>query len=93
MATSNLRREREALSWSQVELARRAGLSALTIGRVESGRSCSLASRRRILLALGIDPADQARIFGVPLWSETILGSELLAAHPGGARVREVGRS
>ena len=52
---------------SKAELARRAGLSALTIDRVESGRPCRLDTKRRILSALGLDVADHPSIFGSSL--------------------------
>jgi len=52
---------------SKAELARRAGLSALTIDRVESGRPCRLDTKRRILAALGLDVADHPSIFGSSL--------------------------
>lgn len=48
---------------SKAELARKAGLSTLTIDRVESGRPCRLDTKRKILLALGLKVADKQRIF------------------------------
>ena len=56
---------------SKAELARRAGLSALTIDRVESGRPCRLDTKRRILAALGLDVADHPSIFGSSLTSSS----------------------
>ena len=49
---------------SKAELARNAGLSTLTIDRVESGRPCRLDSKRKILNALQLRVDDQERIFG-----------------------------
>ena len=49
---------------SKAELARRAGLSTLTIDRIESGRACRLDTKRRILLALGMRVADRDKVFG-----------------------------
>jgi hypothetical protein len=49
---------------SKAELARKAGLSTLTIDRVESGRPCRLDTKRKILLALGLRVADKDRVFG-----------------------------
>jgi DNA-binding XRE family transcriptional regulator len=49
---------------SKAELARKAGLSTLTIDRVESGRPCRLDSKRKILTALQLRVVDQDRIFG-----------------------------
>lgn len=49
---------------SKAELARRAGLSALTIDRVEAGRPCRLDTKRRILSALGLEVGDHPSVFG-----------------------------
>ena len=49
---------------SKAELARRAGLSTLTIDRIESGRPCRLDTKRRILMALGLRVADRDKVFG-----------------------------
>ena len=50
---------------SKAELARKAGLSTLTIDRVEAGRPCRLDTKRKILLALGLKVTDKDRVFGV----------------------------
>jgi len=49
---------------SKAELARKAGLSTLTIDRVEAGRPCRLDTKRKILLALGLKVSDKDRVFG-----------------------------
>ena len=49
---------------SKAELARKAGLSTLTIDRVEAGRPCRLDTKRKILLALGLKVSDKDRLFG-----------------------------
>ncbi len=49
---------------SKAELARKAGLSTLTIDRVESGRPCRLDTKRKILLALGKKISDKDEVFG-----------------------------
>ena len=51
---------------SKAELARKAGLSTLTIDRVEAGRPCRLDTKRKILLALGLKVSDKDRIFSRP---------------------------
>jgi DNA-binding XRE family transcriptional regulator len=61
--TNNVQRFREALLMSKAELARRAGLSTLTIDRIEAGRPCRLDTKRRILLALGMRVADRDKVF------------------------------
>jgi len=62
---NNVQRHREALMMSKAELARKAGLSTLTIDRVEAGRPCRLDTKRKILLALGKRISDKDEIFGV----------------------------
>jgi DNA-binding XRE family transcriptional regulator len=63
--TSNqVQRFRENLMMSKAELARKAGLSTLTIDRVEAGRPCRLDTKRKILLALGLKVSDKDRVFG-----------------------------
>ena len=49
---------------SKAELARKAGVAALTIDRVESGRPCRLDTQRKILLALGKTVSDKKEVFG-----------------------------
>lgn len=51
---------------SKAELARKAGLSTLTIDRVEAGRPCRLDTKRKILLALGLKVTDKDQVFGAP---------------------------
>jgi DNA-binding XRE family transcriptional regulator len=63
--TSNsVRRLREERMMSKAELARRAGLSTLTIDRLERGMSCRMDTKRKILEALGLGPQDRTRVFG-----------------------------
>jgi DNA-binding phage protein len=52
---------------SKAELARKAGLSTLTIDRVEAGRPCRLDTKRKILLALGLRISDKDQVFGAGL--------------------------
>lgn len=51
--SNNVKDLREEVLMSKAELARRAGVSPLTIDRVESGLSCRLDTKRKIILALG----------------------------------------
>jgi predicted transcriptional regulator len=62
--SNNVQRFREALMMSKAELARKAGLSTLTIDRVEAGRPCRLDTKRKVLLALGLRITDKDRVFG-----------------------------
>ncbi len=64
MPQNNVQRHREALMMSKAELARKAGLSTLTIDRVEAGRPCRLDTKRKILLALGKKVSDRDEVFG-----------------------------
>lgn len=74
---NNLQKIREERMMSRAELARRAGLSALTIDRVESGRPCRLDTKRKILTALGLKITDQTMVFGVgfhvPAYNTSVL--------------------
>lgn len=54
---------REELLMSKAELARKAGVSPLTIDRIEKGKSCRMETRRKIILALGYKLADKDKIF------------------------------
>ncbi len=62
--SNNVQRYREALMMSKAELARKAGLSTLTIDRVEAGRPCRLDTKRKVLTALGLRISDKDRVFG-----------------------------
>jgi DNA-binding XRE family transcriptional regulator len=64
---NNVQRYRETLMMSKAELARKAGLSTLTIDRVEAGRPCRLDTKRKVLLALGLKVSDKDKVFGSPL--------------------------
>jgi len=60
----NIVREiREELLMSKAELARKAGVSPLTIDRIEKGKSCRMETRRKIILALGYNLTEKDRIF------------------------------
>jgi DNA-binding XRE family transcriptional regulator len=57
---------REEQLMSKAELARRAGVSPLTIDRVERGEGCRLDTKRKIILALGLKIQDKDRVFTTP---------------------------
>ena len=59
VALNNVQRFREAQMMSKAELARKAGLSTLTIDRVENGRPCRLDTKRKVLQALGLKIQDK----------------------------------
>ncbi|MBN1907720.1 MAG: helix-turn-helix domain-containing protein [Deltaproteobacteria bacterium] len=54
---------REELLMSKAELARKAGVSSLTIDRIEKGKSCRMETKRKIILALGFDLAEKGKVF------------------------------
>ncbi|KJS30735.1 MAG: XRE family transcriptional regulator [Desulfatitalea sp. BRH_c12] len=64
MAKNLLRKTREALLLSKSELAREADVSPITIARIEQGMPCRMATKRKILLALGYSLTDAEKIFG-----------------------------
>jgi predicted transcriptional regulator len=61
--TNNVRKIREAKMLGKAELARLAGVSPLTIDRIERGKICRLATQRKILLALGLKISQKHRVF------------------------------
>ena len=61
---NNVRKLRQAAMMSKAELARRAGVSPLTIDRVESGCPCRMDTKRKILEALGLKPEAREQVFG-----------------------------
>ena len=58
-----VRKHREELLMSKAELTRKAGLSALTIDRIEAGMSCRMDTKRKIILALGLKLTDKDKVF------------------------------
>ncbi len=48
---------------SKAELARRAKLSVLTIGRIEKGMACRMDTKRKIILSLGLKLSDREKVF------------------------------
>lgn len=60
---NNVKKIREARMLSKAELARLAGISPLTLDRIEKGRDCRLATKRKILLALGLTIEQKHTLF------------------------------
>ena len=60
---NNVQKIREEQLMSKAELARKAGLSALTIDRVEGGMSCRMDTKRKIILALGYKLTEKEKVF------------------------------
>ena len=63
MVPNRLRQVRESRLISKAELARKAGISQLTIARVEKGVACRQETKRKILAALGLGPWEKEKIF------------------------------
>ncbi len=61
---NNVKRMREAKMLSKAELARLAGISPLTLDRIEKGKACRMATKRKIILALGLKVSQKERVFG-----------------------------
>ena len=64
MSKNRVKMARERLLMSKAELARKAGVSPITIDRIEKGYNCRMETRRKILLALGYSLDDQGTVFG-----------------------------
>jgi len=60
---NSLRKIREAKLMSKAELARLAGVSPITIDRIERGEQCRLETKRKIVLALGFTLAEKEKVF------------------------------
>lgn len=54
---------REKKLMSKSELARKAGVSVVTIDRVEKGEVCRMETMRKIILALGYTLDDKEKVF------------------------------
>jgi len=63
LAKNYLKKFREELMMSQAELARKAKVSPITIGRIENGMSCRLETMRKIIHGLGKKLSDRDEIF------------------------------
>jgi DNA-binding XRE family transcriptional regulator len=64
MSTRNfLKKIRESLLMNKAELARKAGISPLTIDRIEKEMPCRLETKRKIFEALGKDFSAGREVF------------------------------
>jgi DNA-binding XRE family transcriptional regulator len=61
---NNVQRLREEQLLTKAELARKAGISPLTISRIENGLDCRVDTKRKIIIALGLTPSDRRKVFG-----------------------------
>ena len=60
---NQVREIRETQLMSKAELARKAGVSPVTIDRIEGGADCRMATKRKIILALGLKLTDREKVF------------------------------
>lgn len=60
---NRLKETRESLLMSKAELAREAQVSPITITRIEKGMPCRMETKRKILLALGLQLSEKNKIF------------------------------
>ena len=60
---NRIRAARQALGWTQNDLAEKAGVSARTIHAIEKGRACRQATKRKILRTLGVPWEMRAEYF------------------------------
>ena len=63
MSRNSLKKVRESLMMSKAELSRKAGISPITITRIENGMPCRMETKRKILLALGYKISDKNKVF------------------------------
>jgi len=63
LSRNSVKEIREELLMSKAELARKAGVSPLTIDRIEKGKNCRMETKRKIILALGYNLSEKNRIF------------------------------
>jgi DNA-binding XRE family transcriptional regulator len=64
MSRNTLKTIRESLMMSKAELSRKAGISSVTITRIENGMPCRMETRRKIILALGYKISEKNKVFG-----------------------------
>lgn len=63
MPKNNLKKIREGMLLTKSELARKAGLSPLTVDRIERGHPCRMDTKRKIIHALGMKISDKDKVF------------------------------
>ena len=63
MYLNRVKEIREERLISKSELARKSGVSAQTIHRIENKNFCRLETKRKIILALGYDLSEKDKIF------------------------------
>jgi DNA-binding XRE family transcriptional regulator len=60
---NNVKAVRESRMIGKTELAKAAGISRLTIDRIEKGFPCRIVTQRRLISALGLKLSQRRRVF------------------------------
>jgi len=63
LVKNQVRKLREERLMSKAELARTAGISPLTLNRIERGIGCRMETKRKIILALGLKLSEKNDVF------------------------------
>jgi DNA-binding XRE family transcriptional regulator len=63
LVKNQVRKLREERLMSKAELARGAGISPLTLNRIERGSGCRMDTKRKIILALGLKLSEKNNVF------------------------------
>ncbi len=62
-ALNKVKSIRESRLMSKSELAKKSGVSTLTIDRIERGEKCRMETMRKIILALGYSLEEKNKVF------------------------------
>ena len=63
VGANNVQKIRESMMMSKAELAKKASLTVQTIDRIEKGNVCRVDTKRKIILALGLNLRDRKKVF------------------------------
>ena len=63
MIMNCVKKLREERLMSKAELARLAGVSPITIDRIERGEECRVETKRKVLLAFGFSLSEKLKVF------------------------------
>lgn len=63
MIMNSVKKLREERLMSKAELARLAGVSPITIDRIERGEECRVETKRKVLLAMGFSLSEKKKVF------------------------------
>ncbi len=66
ISNNALKKIRESLMMSKSELSRKANISPITIACIEKGFPCRMETKRKIIVALGMNLSEKDNIFPDP---------------------------